>query len=189
LAKADHPRFKGRGILAKESKMELQAHGLKQDLIGTAFLDETFVPYDASMLHLVKSISWPHPGHTCLLSNSSENISFSFPQLGHLQINALRFCKSSNPGQCLGVVMIASRLLFLPRQLLPDLPSIFLGHLHTTSRGGRFQFQQPTHHIHPENIFHSVRDAIGCLDALSFFSYFFLKRLLLKPWSGLSLSQ
>jgi hypothetical protein len=60
------------------------------------------------MLHLVKSISWPHPWHTCLLSNSSENISFSFPQLGHLQINALRSFKSSNPGQCRGVVIIAS---------------------------------------------------------------------------------
>ena len=155
--------------------MELQTHSLKQVLIGTAFLDEIFVPYAASMLHLVKSISWPHPEHTCLLSNSSENISFSFPQLGHLQINALRFFKSSNPGQCFGVVMIASRLLFLSRQLLPNLPSIIQGHLHTTSQGSRFQFQWPTHHIHPKHIFHSAIDAIGCLDALSSFFLRLLK--------------
>jgi hypothetical protein len=28
------------------------------------------------------------------------------PQLGHLQVKALRFFKSWNPGQCCGVVMI-----------------------------------------------------------------------------------
>ena len=156
--------------------MALQAHGLKQALTGTAFQDETFVPYDASMLHLVKSISWPHPGHTCLLSNSSENISFSFPQLGHLQVKAFKLLNCSNPGQCRGVVIIASRLIFLPRQLMPNLPSIILGHLHTTSQGSRFQSQWPTRHIHPKHILHSVIDAIGCLNTPS---SFFLR--LLKP--------
>lgn len=74
------------------------------------YQDGAFVPPARSIVHLVKSISLPQPAHTCLLSNSSENISFSFPQLGHLQVKALRFFKSSNPGQCRGVVMITSCL-------------------------------------------------------------------------------
>ena len=48
----------------------------------------------ASMLHLVKSIGFPHPEQVCWRLNSSEKISFSFPQLGHLQVNELRFLSS-----------------------------------------------------------------------------------------------
>ena len=74
------------------------------------YQDGTFVPPARSIVHLVKSISLPHPAHTCFLSNSSENISFSFPQLGHLQIKAFKLLNRSNPGQCRGVVMITSCL-------------------------------------------------------------------------------
>jgi hypothetical protein len=57
-----------------------------------------------SMVHFVKSISFLQPGQICGLSNSSEKISFSLPQFGHLQIKELKFLNFSNPGQCAGVV-------------------------------------------------------------------------------------
>jgi hypothetical protein len=60
------------------------------------------------MLHFVKSISSPHPAQTWALSNSSEKISFSFPQLGHLQSKDFRLLKDSKPGQCCGVVIFIS---------------------------------------------------------------------------------
>jgi len=157
---AKPPRGEVRGILIMDGETAPLEHGLKQEPIGTALQDQAFVPYGASMLHLVKSISWPHPWHTCLLSNSSENISFSFPQLGHLQINALRFFKSSNPGQCRGVVIIASRLICLLRPLMSDLSSIVMGHLHTIFQGSRFQSEWTTHHIHSRIISPGDIDAI-----------------------------
>jgi hypothetical protein len=61
---------------------------------------------DASIVQRVKSISLPHPLHTCFLSNSSEKISFSLPQSGHLQEKDSRFLNLSNPGQCSGVVIL-----------------------------------------------------------------------------------
>ena len=42
-------------------------------------------------VHFVKSISFWHPLQVCFLSNSSEKISASFPQLGHLHIKDFRF--------------------------------------------------------------------------------------------------
>jgi hypothetical protein len=45
----------------------------------------------ASSVHCVKSISFLHEAHTWDFSNSSENISFSAPQLGHLHVNDFRF--------------------------------------------------------------------------------------------------
>jgi hypothetical protein len=58
--------------------------------------------------HCVKSISFPQPSHLWALSNSSEKISFSWPQLGHLQLNDLRCLKFAKPGQCIGFVIISS---------------------------------------------------------------------------------
>ena len=55
----------------------------------------------------------PHFRQKCVLLNSSEKISFSAPQLPHLQTNDLRFLKDSHPGQCVGVVAMADLLLRL----------------------------------------------------------------------------
>jgi len=60
----------------------------------------------ASKVHEVKSISAPHLGQVWDLLNSSEKISFSAPQLVHLQTNDFRFLNDSHPGQCCGVVVI-----------------------------------------------------------------------------------
>jgi len=57
---------------------------------------------DGIRLHLVKSISCLHPLQECRLSNSSEKISISLPQLGQLQRQDLRFFNCSKPGQCCG---------------------------------------------------------------------------------------
>ena len=46
----------------------------------------------------------------CFLSNSSEKISFSFPQFGHLQIKDVSFLNLSKPGQCWGDVVILGPL-------------------------------------------------------------------------------
>jgi hypothetical protein len=62
----------------------------------------------ASILHTVKSISCLQPLHTWVLSNSSEKISASLPQLGHLQEKEVRVLWASNPGQCIGVLIIIS---------------------------------------------------------------------------------
>jgi hypothetical protein len=67
-----------------------------------------------SNLHCVKSISCLHPLHTCFFSNSSEKISVSLPQLGHLQEKDFRFLNCSYPGQCCGVVIMASFGLKMP---------------------------------------------------------------------------
>ena len=64
----------------------------------------------ALSVHFVKSISWLQPLQICLLLNSSEKISISFPQLGHWQTNDFRFLNCSNPGQCCGVLMTTSRI-------------------------------------------------------------------------------
>ena len=50
--------------------------------------------------HWVKSIDLPHLLHVCGRSNSSEKISLSSPQLGHLQLNDLSVLKFAKPGQC-----------------------------------------------------------------------------------------
>jgi hypothetical protein len=60
----------------------------------------------ASRVHWVKSIFSPHPLQVCSFSNSSEKISFSFPQFGHLHVKAFKSLNCSHPGQCWGVVMI-----------------------------------------------------------------------------------
>jgi len=50
--------------------------------------------YDVpSSLHWVKSICSLQPLHTCVLSNSSEKISTSFPQLAHLHIKDFKVLK------------------------------------------------------------------------------------------------
>ncbi len=85
---------------------------------GTTFFSSLFLSFMVStpscykiasrfymMVHFVKSISLPHSEQVCFWLNSSEKISFSSPQLGHLQVKAFRCLKSSNPGQCWGVVM------------------------------------------------------------------------------------
>jgi hypothetical protein len=67
----------------------------------------------------------------CFLLNSSEKISFSCPQLGHLQTNDFRFLKLSKPGQCCGVLIghllyalkAAPQKLSQPR-ILPCVPAI-----------------------------------------------------------------
>jgi hypothetical protein len=62
----------------------------------------------ASGVHLVKSICCRQPLQKCCLSNSSEKISASLPQLGHLQTKDFRYLICSNPGQCWGVVISSS---------------------------------------------------------------------------------
>jgi hypothetical protein len=59
----------------------------------------------------------PHFAHVCVLLNSSEKISFSAPQLLHLQTNDLRSLKDSYPGQCSGVVVMINLLLQILIQL------------------------------------------------------------------------
>ncbi len=54
---------------------------------------------------LLNSIFVLQLGQTWLLSYSSENISTSVPQLGHLIVIDLRSLNWSNPGQCCGVGM------------------------------------------------------------------------------------
>lgn len=61
----------------------------------------------ASSLHCEKSMGVLQPLQTWGLSNSSEKISFSFPQLGHLQVKDERFLFACKPGQCSGVLFIA----------------------------------------------------------------------------------
>ena len=61
----------------------------------------------------MKSMEAPHFRQKCVLLNSSEKISFSAPQLPHLQTKDLRFLKDSHPGQCVGVVAMADLLLSL----------------------------------------------------------------------------
>jgi hypothetical protein len=61
-----------------------------------------------SGVHLEKSISFLQTEHKCALLNSSEKISFSLPQSGHLQTKELKLLKLSHPGQCAGVFMISS---------------------------------------------------------------------------------
>ena len=63
------------------------------------------VEAEALKVHFPKSTSLWQPRHSCFLSNSSEKISISFPQLGQLQRNDFRFPNSSNPGQCCGVLI------------------------------------------------------------------------------------
>jgi hypothetical protein len=58
-----------------------------------------------SMLHFEKSIGCLQFLQVCGRSNSSEKISFSVPQLGHLQVNEVRFLFASKPGQCIGVLI------------------------------------------------------------------------------------
>jgi hypothetical protein len=65
-------------------------------------------PAVPSIEHLLKSISCLHPGQMCCLLNSSEKISFSFPQPGHLHTKELKFLKFSYPGQCAGVFILSS---------------------------------------------------------------------------------
>lgn len=62
------------------------------------------------MLHFEKSIGCLQFLQVCDRSNSSEKISFSVPQLGHLQVNELRFLFASNPGQCIGVLIFSTSL-------------------------------------------------------------------------------
>ncbi len=64
-----------------------------------------------SKVHWVKSISCLHAPQVWDFSNSSEKISFSSPQLGHLQVNDFRFLNCSHPGQCCGVDMVFSLIL------------------------------------------------------------------------------
>jgi hypothetical protein len=59
-----------------------------------------------SSVHFVKSIGFPHPLQVWGRLNSSEKISFSLPQSGHLQVKDFKLLRSSNPGQCCGVVML-----------------------------------------------------------------------------------
>ena len=59
----------------------------------------------------------PHFAHVCVLLNSSEKISFSSPQLLHLQTNDLRSLKDWYPGQCCGVVVMINLLLQILIQL------------------------------------------------------------------------
>ena len=66
----------------------------------------------ASKEHFVKSISSPHPLQVCFLSNSSEKISVSFPQLGHLQTKDCKCLNASKPGQCCGVVIIETPKIY-----------------------------------------------------------------------------
>jgi hypothetical protein len=61
-----------------------------------------------SKVHCVKSICSPQPSHKWVLSNSSEKISFSRPQFGHLQLNDESVLKFAKPGQCFGVDIISS---------------------------------------------------------------------------------
>ena len=58
----------------------------------------------------------PHFAHVWVLLNSSEKISFSSPQLLHLQTNDLRSLKDWYPGQCCGVVVMINLLLRLLNQ-------------------------------------------------------------------------
>jgi hypothetical protein len=70
------------------------------------------------IVHLVKSISCWQPLQICFLSNSSEKISASFPQLGHLQTKDFRPLNCSKPGQCLGMLILTSffRMMNYERQ-------------------------------------------------------------------------
>ena len=61
--------------------------------------------------HLVKSTGCLHLVHLCSRLNSSENISISAPHSGHLQRKDERFLKFSNPGQCVGVVIVIPPLI------------------------------------------------------------------------------
>jgi hypothetical protein len=50
-----------------------------------------YVYADASKVHWVKSMGFLHLLHTWVLSNSSEKISISSLQLGHLHLNDCKF--------------------------------------------------------------------------------------------------
>jgi len=51
----------------------------------------TVEPTEPESVHCVKSISLPQDLQVCFLSNSSEKISTSFEQEGHLQENDFKF--------------------------------------------------------------------------------------------------
>lgn len=70
--------------------------------IPTASLEEGASHHSqpASMVHLEKSIGCWQFLQTWDLWNSSEKISFSSPQLGHLQMKDFKLLLDSNPGQC-----------------------------------------------------------------------------------------
>jgi hypothetical protein len=76
--------------------------------------------------HCVKSICFPQLSHKWVLSNSSEKISFSRPQFGHLQLNDESVLKFAKPGQCFGVDItsslnkIASQIYVIRQSTLPD---------------------------------------------------------------------
>ena len=75
----------------------------------------------ALRVHFVKSISWRQPLQVCFLSNSSEKISTTFPQLGHLHTKDFRSLNCSKPGQCRGIlILLISFFQFLqrPHQIL-----------------------------------------------------------------------
>jgi hypothetical protein len=70
-----------------------------------------------SKLHCVKSICFPQLSHKWVLSNSSEKISFAWPQLGHLQLNDESVLKFAKPGQCVGVDIVSSLHIYkIPSQ-------------------------------------------------------------------------
>src|SRR4030067_2185089 len=66
----------------------------------------------ALKVHFVKSISCLQPLQVCFLLNSSEKISTSFPQVGHLHMKDFRPLNCSNPGQCCGVLIATSHLYY-----------------------------------------------------------------------------
>jgi hypothetical protein len=63
------------------------------------------VPASLSKVHLVKSMGFLQAAQRCSRLNSSEKISFSLPQFGHLHTKDFKFLRSCMPGQCMGVVM------------------------------------------------------------------------------------
>jgi hypothetical protein len=81
-------------------------------------------------VHLVKSILMWHFGQECSLSNSSEKISMSFPQLGHLHSKDDRFFNCSHPGQDFGVLilcLLTKDTVFSP-QFFPPRSCFFIIH-------------------------------------------------------------
>ena len=97
---------RGRSKLQTRKQYDIRVRLLRLDRISLG-LESAYYTAPSSV-HCVKSISFPHLLHLCVLSNSSEKISLASPHSGHLHWNDFRFLKFSNPGQCCGVVMISS---------------------------------------------------------------------------------